>query len=179
VLCVFPLCLSSGCWLGLAPRSSSTSVAAWTWQEKLVEVHEWNRGHRPNSWIEFLSAPIHSPPLWFATSVLQTCSLCPGRLDRMSWAVRTPLWELTAWGRLDHPKKPALHQTFQKLPEPLWTPYKCFPVPKSCTNFSPLLTMHELRKNAKRFYIELFKYTKFIITCYTCPNEQVRYSIAS
>jgi hypothetical protein len=30
----------SGTWLGLAPRSSSTSVAAWTWQEKLVEVHE-------------------------------------------------------------------------------------------------------------------------------------------
>jgi hypothetical protein len=29
-----------GCWLGLAPRFSSTSVAAWTWQEKLAEVHE-------------------------------------------------------------------------------------------------------------------------------------------
>jgi hypothetical protein len=59
--------------LGLAPRFSSTSVATWTWQEKLVEVHEWNRVHRPNSWIEFLSAPIYSPPLWFAVSVLQPC----------------------------------------------------------------------------------------------------------
>jgi hypothetical protein len=38
--CVFPLRVSSGCWLGLAPRSSSTPVAAWAWQEKLVEVHE-------------------------------------------------------------------------------------------------------------------------------------------
>jgi hypothetical protein len=40
VSCVFPLCVFSGCWLGLAPRSSSTPVAVWTWQEKLVEVHE-------------------------------------------------------------------------------------------------------------------------------------------
>jgi hypothetical protein len=61
VSCVFPLRVSCGCWLGLAPRSSSTSVAAWTWQKKLAKVHEWNRVHRLNSWIEFLSAPIHSP----------------------------------------------------------------------------------------------------------------------
>jgi hypothetical protein len=61
VSCVFPLRVSSGCWLGLAPTSSSTPVVAWTWQEKLVEAHEWNRFHRPNSWIDFLSAPIHSP----------------------------------------------------------------------------------------------------------------------
>jgi hypothetical protein len=61
--CVFPLRVCCGCWLGLAPRFSSTLVAAWTWQEKLAEVNEWNRVHRPNSWIEFLSAPIHSPLL--------------------------------------------------------------------------------------------------------------------
>jgi hypothetical protein len=52
-----------GCWLGLAPSSSRTPVTAWTWQEKLVEVHEWNRVHRSNSWIDFLSSPIHSPSL--------------------------------------------------------------------------------------------------------------------
>jgi hypothetical protein len=40
VSCVFLLRVCCGCWLGLAPRSSSTSVAAWTWQEKLMEVHE-------------------------------------------------------------------------------------------------------------------------------------------
>jgi hypothetical protein len=40
VSCVFPQRVSHGCWLGLAPRSSSTSVAVWTWQEKLVEVHK-------------------------------------------------------------------------------------------------------------------------------------------
>jgi hypothetical protein len=36
----FPLQVSSVALLGLAPRSSSTPVAAWTWQEKRVEVHE-------------------------------------------------------------------------------------------------------------------------------------------
>jgi hypothetical protein len=36
----FPLRVSSVALLGLAPRSSSTLVAVWTWQEKCVEVHE-------------------------------------------------------------------------------------------------------------------------------------------
>jgi hypothetical protein len=81
VSCVFPLRVTSGCWLGLAPRSSSTLVAAWTWQENPVEAHEWNQVHRPSSWIEFLSAPIHSPlsgsPFWsfsFHGAWLPQCS---------------------------------------------------------------------------------------------------------
>jgi hypothetical protein len=40
VSCVFPLRVSSGCWLGLAARTSSTLVTAWTWQEKAVEALE-------------------------------------------------------------------------------------------------------------------------------------------
>jgi hypothetical protein len=40
VSCVFPLRVCCGCWLSLAPRFSSTSVATWTWQEKLAKVHE-------------------------------------------------------------------------------------------------------------------------------------------
>jgi hypothetical protein len=36
----FPLRVSSVALLGLAPRSSSTPVVVWTWQEKRVEVHE-------------------------------------------------------------------------------------------------------------------------------------------
>jgi hypothetical protein len=86
VSCVFPLRVCCGYWLGLAPRSGSTSVAVWTWQEKLAEVNGWNRVHRPNSWIEFLSAPIHSPPLWFAVSVLHSC--------RASWSSHEVLDEL-------------------------------------------------------------------------------------
>jgi hypothetical protein len=78
--CVFPLLVCCGCWLCLAPRFSSTLVATWTWQEELAEVHEWNRVHRPNSWIEFLSAPIHFPPLWFAVSVLHYACMCSPQL---------------------------------------------------------------------------------------------------
>jgi hypothetical protein len=55
----------------------------------------------------------------------KSCSLCPGRLDRLHRAVRPPTCHLTAWGWLDRPMRPALHQTFQKLPEPIWTPSKC------------------------------------------------------
>jgi hypothetical protein len=38
-----------------------------------------------------------------------------------------------------------------------------------CMNQSP---------NLKKCNLELLKYTKFITRCYTCPNEQVRYSTA-
>jgi hypothetical protein len=43
----------------------------------------------------------------------------------------------------------------------------------------PLLTMHESSQKSEKIKLELLKYTKFNIGCYTCPNEQVRYSIAS
>jgi hypothetical protein len=40
VSCVVSLHVCCGCWSSLAPRFSSTSVATWTWQEKLAEVLE-------------------------------------------------------------------------------------------------------------------------------------------
>jgi hypothetical protein len=83
----------------------------------------------------------------------KNCSTCPGRLDRLHRAVRPPAPHLTAWGRLDRPKRPTLHQIAQNLPEPIWTPSKHSQVPKTCTNFSPLLTMHESRQNAKSLNI--------------------------
>jgi hypothetical protein len=43
----------------------------------------------------------------------------------------------------------------------------------------PLLAMHESSQKCKIFNLELLKYTKFNKECYTCPNEQVRYSTAS
>jgi uncharacterized membrane protein YgaE (UPF0421/DUF939 family) len=81
----------------------------------------------------------------------KTAHQAQGRLDRLHRAVRPPAQHLTALGRLDRPKRPALHQTAQKLPEPIGTPSKHSQVPKACTNFSPLLTMHESRQNAKGF----------------------------
>jgi hypothetical protein len=110
--------------------------------------------------------PKHTPPepmqqcntrMQQRAKICSLCSLCLGRLDRLHQAVRPPTIHLTAWGRLDRPMWPALHQTAQNLPEPIGTSSKCSQVPKSCTNFSPLTT-------------------KVITRCYTCPNEQVRYS---
>jgi hypothetical protein len=83
----------------------------------------------------------------------KSCTLCLGPLDRLHWGVRPPTCHLTAWGRLDRPMRPTLHQTFQKLLGPIGTPSKCSQVPKSCTNFSPLLAMHESRQNVKSFNI--------------------------
>jgi hypothetical protein len=83
----------------------------------------------------------------------KNCSLCPGRLDCLHQVVRPPTTHLTAWWRLDRPKRPALHQTAQNLPEPIGTPSKHSQVPKACTNFSLLLTMHESRQNAKLYNI--------------------------
>jgi hypothetical protein len=34
-------------------------------------------------------------------------------------------------------------------------------------------------QNAKKYNLELLKYTKFNMERYTCPMEEVRYSIAS
>jgi hypothetical protein len=102
--------------------------------------------------------PNHTPlePMQQCTMGMQqrakTCSLCLGGLDRLHWAVRLPTKHLTAWGALDRPLT-ALHQTAQNLLEPIGTPSKCSQVPKTCTNFSPLLTMHESRQNAKSFNI--------------------------
>jgi hypothetical protein len=103
--------------------------------------------------------PKHTPPELMQqcnTGMQQRakiCSPCPGRLDRLHRAVRPPTTHLTARGRLDRPKRLALHQTAQKFPEPIGTPSKHSQVPKTCTKFSPLLTMHESRKNAKSFNI--------------------------
>jgi hypothetical protein len=72
-----------------------------------------------------------------------------------------------------------VHTRGQKWFETTWKPSKCIQQAISSSNFSPLLAMHESSQKGKTFNLELPKYTKFNIGCYTCPNEQVRYSIAS
>jgi hypothetical protein len=84
--------------------------------------------------------PKHTPPKPMQqcnTGMQQkakNCSTCPGRLDRLHWAVTPPASDLTAWGRLDRPKRPTLHQTAQKLPELIGTHSKHSQVLKACTN---------------------------------------------
>jgi hypothetical protein len=67
----------------------------------------------------------------------------------------------------------------RKLLETTWKPSKCIQQAISSSNFSPLLVMHESSQKCKTLNLELLKYTKFNKGCYTCPNRQVKYSIAS
>jgi hypothetical protein len=83
------------------------------------------------------------------------------RSDRWPWPVRP------------------VHNRAQKWLETTWKPSKHVQQAISSSNFSPLLAMHESSQKCKTFNLELLKYTKFNIWCYTCPNEQVRYSTAS
>jgi hypothetical protein len=99
--------------------------------------------------------PKHTPPKQMQQCKMgkqqraKTCSLCTGRLDRLYRAVRPPTPYLTAWGRLDRPMWPALHQTAQKFPEPIGTPSTHSRCPKHAQTSPPLLTMHESSKMRK------------------------------
>jgi hypothetical protein len=98
-----------------------------------------------------------------------------------------PLWDLTASGWLDRPKRPTPPNFIVKKPYTklfknclnTLNTFQILPGAQNMHNLPPLLTMNESRQNAKSFNIELLKYTTFITRCYTCPNKQVRYSIAS
>jgi hypothetical protein len=67
----------------------------------------------------------------------------------------------------------------QKYLGTTWKPSKCMQQAILSSKFPPLLTMHQSSQKCQKFNLELLKYTKFNIGCYTCPNEKVRYSIAS
>jgi hypothetical protein len=71
-----------------------------------------------------------------------------------------------------------VHTRAHKWLETTWKPSKCIQQAISSSNFSPLLAMHESSQKCKTFNLELLKWTKFNIGCYTCPNQQVRYFIA-
>jgi hypothetical protein len=87
--CKFPLCVlvcfsSEGCLL--VPRSSSTSVAAWTWPTWVVS---WRRVletmfvllESPSPWRRIFISSHSLPPLWFVVSVLQVVSVPVTGLD--------------------------------------------------------------------------------------------------
>jgi hypothetical protein len=80
--------------------------------------------------------------------------------------------------RWPRPVRP-VHNRAQKWLKTTWKPSKCVQQAISSSNFSPFLAMHESSQKCKTFNLELLKSTKFNIGWYTCPNEQVRYSIAS
>jgi hypothetical protein len=51
----------------------------------------------------------------------------------------------------------------QKKLETTWKPSKCTQQAKSCSNFSPLLAMHESSQKCKKCNLEILKKTKFNI----------------
>jgi hypothetical protein len=83
------------------------------------------------------------------------------RSDRWPWPVRP------------------VYNRAQKWLEITWKSSKHVQQAISSSNFSPLLEMHESSQKCKNYNLELLKQTKFNKECYTCANEQVRYSTAS
>jgi hypothetical protein len=79
------------------------------------------------------------------------------------------------WPRTVRP----VHTRAQKWLKTTWKPSKCIQQDISSSNFSLSLAMHESSQKCKTFNLELLKSTKFNKGCYTCPNKQVGYSIAS
>jgi hypothetical protein len=73
----------------------------------------------------------------------------------------------------DHTPKAKNAKEMHKLPLDTWDRFQGYKATFLHLPFSPLLPMHESRHKCN---LELLKYTKFITRCYTCPNEQVRYS---
>jgi hypothetical protein len=64
--------------------------------------------------------PKHTPPKPMQQCNMEmeqrakTCSLYPGWLDRIPWAVRPPLWDLTAWGAVRSPQQTGPAPNFSK-----------------------------------------------------------------
>jgi hypothetical protein len=52
---------------------------------------------------------------WECNKEKKTCLLCPGWLDRLPWAVRPPLYDLTAWGAVRPPHETGLAPNFSKI----------------------------------------------------------------
>jgi hypothetical protein len=78
------------------------------------------------------------------------------------------------------PPKAKNAKEMHKLPLGSWNRFQGCKATFLHLPFSPLLPMHESRlKFEKKCNLELLKYTKFITRCYTCTNEQVRYSTGS
>jgi hypothetical protein len=74
------------------------------------------------------------------------------------------------------PPKAKNAKEMHKLPLDTWDRFQGYTITFLHLPFPPLLPMHESRHKCN---LELLKYTKFIIRCYTCQNEQVRYSTGS
>jgi hypothetical protein len=130
-----------------------------------------------------------APPAHKQTPPEQVPTLGTNRSGRFPKPVRSvppkPVRPVPKTGQADFtqqttPPKAKNAKEMHKLPLDSWDRFQGCNATFLHPSFSPLLPMHESRlKFEKNCNLELLKYTKFITRCYTCPNEQVRYSTAS
>jgi hypothetical protein len=113
-----------------------------------------------------------------ATKIINLLTL-PRVVRPPAWAGQTAPLGSDSLGAVRPPQETGPAPNFSKPARTTLNTFQKLPGAQNMHKVPPLLTMHESKENAKSFNIELLKYTKFNIECDTCPNEQVRYSIAS
>jgi hypothetical protein len=109
----------------------------------------------------------------------QTLLTLPRSVKPPAWASQTAPPGSNRWGWLDRARNRPYTKLFKTYPNH-FEHLANAPRSPSYAQISPLFDNAWIKaKCEKSFNIELLKYTKFITRCYTHPNEQVRYSIAS
>jgi hypothetical protein len=69
----------------------------------------------------------------------KTCSLCPGRSDRLYRAVRPPVPHLTAWGAVRPPQETGPAQNCSKFSRTNWNTFQTFLGAQSMHKILPLV----------------------------------------
>jgi hypothetical protein len=89
--------------------------------------------------------PKHTPPepLQRCNMGMQkrakTCSLCPGRLDRLPRVVRLPLWDLTAWRVVRPPQETGPAPNFSKTAQTTLNTFQMLPGAQNMHKLIPLV----------------------------------------
>jgi ribosomal protein S27E len=122
------------------------------------------------------NSPLNKCQLWEQTGQASS----QNRSDRLPKPVR-PVAKTgqTALVSRPHPQKPKMQKKCTSSPLTLEIGSRYAMQLFSTFLSSPCCQCMNQGTNLKRCNLELLKYTTFITRCYTCPNEQVRYSTAS
>jgi hypothetical protein len=89
--------------------------------------------------------PKHTPPeqMQQCNAGMQqrakTCSLCPGRLDRLYRAVRPPVPYVTAWGAVRPPQETGPALNCSKFSRTIWNTFQTLPGAQSMHKLLPLV----------------------------------------
>jgi hypothetical protein len=81
----------------------------------------------------------------------KTCSLCPGRLDRLPWAGRPPLCDLTAWGAVRPPQETGPAPNFSKTARTTLNTFQMLPGAQIMHKLVPLVDNAWIKEKCKKF----------------------------